>query len=104
MDKKFIFNTKGLINHNNNCYMDSVLMSMFCYKDSPFFKFFDPKWMDNLKNNKIKDEINNDSITDDELNARKKIQEILCQTINFSLENKNVNCGELRNYIEMFFW
>jgi hypothetical protein len=102
MDNNFIFNTRGLINNRNSCFMDTVIMSMFCYKSSPFYNFTDPKYFDDFKVT-IKDEINNDKLELNDLKIRKEIQRILCLTIEKVTSNSSVECSNLRAIIEMFF-
>jgi hypothetical protein len=95
-----LFNVKGFINSSNSCFMDTVLMSMYCYKNSPFFDFFKKDWDFTTEKS---DEINF-SITDNDILFRKEIKKNMIKMLkDIFEENKNVNASLLRSITENYF-
>jgi ubiquitin C-terminal hydrolase len=93
MDKRpcssYIFDTYGFINKNNSCFADTVLASMYFYRRSPFYLFLEQNW-------KFSESYSSDKDTC--LKIRKKIQEVLKQTV-LSITH---TCS-LREIIELYF-
>lgn len=97
----FLLDVKGILNTNSSCYMDTVLMSMYGYRKSPFFDFLDDNWNFNNKNHK--DEINDKIISKEDIQVRNEIKRILKISIQKVINNENIQCSELRKIIEKFF-
>lgn len=99
-EQKFLFEINGFCNSNNSCFIDTVLLSMFCYRNSPFFNFLEDNWDFNSEQ---LDEINK-NITDKDIIFRKEIKKRLIENLKTVFQTEEqVTTNVLRSMIENYF-
>lgn len=85
---------KGPSNPGNSCFMDSVLMAIFAFPQSPFYQVMIEE---NVKSSKF---LLCDLDIDEDVRIREEIQESLRNMINVNFKGKkNDNCNELRRLV-----
>lgn len=87
---------KGLYNSTgNSCFMDSTLMAMFAFKDSPFYE--------NLLSKPFNGDPTGDLVCREDLeadtNLRRQIQDVLKEDVQKLLTGRNQNCSFLRKLL-----